>query len=70
VVDFFRKNAAEYELRAQLLTDLQQMPVEDASVLWPENLSPHQPIGKLTFAAQDLPSLSNSKHTSPKGVGR
>jgi hypothetical protein len=53
VVDFFRNNAAEYELRAQLLTDLQQMPVEDASVLWPENLSPHQPIGKLTFPAQD-----------------
>jgi hypothetical protein len=53
VVDFFRNNSAEYELRAQLLTDLQQMPVEDASVLWPESLSPHQPIGKLTFAAQD-----------------
>jgi len=53
VVDFFRNNSAEYELRAQLLTDLNQMPVEDASVLWPENLSPHQPVGKLTFPAQD-----------------
>jgi hypothetical protein len=53
VVDFFRNNSAEYELRAQLLTDLQQMPVEDASVVWPESLSPHQPIGKLTFPAQD-----------------
>jgi hypothetical protein len=36
VVDFFRNHSAEYELRAQLLTDLEQMPVEDASVLWPE----------------------------------
>jgi hypothetical protein len=53
VVEFFRKESAEYELRAQLLTDLQQMPIEDASVLWPEDLSPHQPIGKLTFPAQD-----------------
>jgi hypothetical protein len=53
VVDFFRNNAAEYELRAQLLTDILQMPVEDASILWPESLSPHQPIGKLTFPAQD-----------------
>lgn len=53
VVEFFSSNSAEYELRAQLLTDVQQMPVEDASVLWPENLSPHQPIGKLTFPAQD-----------------
>ena len=53
VVDFFRNHAAEYALRAQLLTDLQQMPIEDASILWPANLSPHQPIGKLTFPAQD-----------------
>jgi hypothetical protein len=53
VVDFFRNTSAEYELRAQLLTDLQRMPVEDASILWPANLSPHQPIGKLTFPAQD-----------------
>jgi hypothetical protein len=53
VVDFFRKDSAEYELRAQLLTDLRQMPIEDASVLWPEDLSPHQPIAKLTFPAQD-----------------
>jgi hypothetical protein len=53
VVDFFRNSSAEYELRAQLLTDLQQMPVEDASVLWREDLSPHQPVGKLTFPSQD-----------------
>jgi hypothetical protein len=53
VVDFFRNNSAEYELRAQLLTDQQQMPVEDSSVLWPEKLSPHQPIGKITFPRQD-----------------
>jgi hypothetical protein len=53
VLDFFRDNSAEYELRAQLLTDLTQTPVEDASVLWPEELSPHQPIGKLTFLPQD-----------------
>jgi hypothetical protein len=53
IVDFFRKDSAEYELRAQLLTDLRQMPIEDASVPWPEDLSPHQPIAKLTFPAQD-----------------
>jgi hypothetical protein len=53
VVDFFRNHSAEYELRAQLLIDPQQMPVEDASVLWSESLSPHQPVGKLTFPAQD-----------------
>jgi hypothetical protein len=53
VVDFFKSQSAEYELRAQLCTDLGRMPVEDASVEWPEALSPHQPIAKLTFPPQD-----------------
>ena len=39
VVDFFRTNEAEYELRAQLCVELGRMPVEDASVHWPEDLS-------------------------------
>jgi hypothetical protein len=53
VVDFFRQNAAEYELRVQLCTDLTRMPVEDASVAWPPEQSPHQPIGKISFAPQE-----------------
>jgi hypothetical protein len=53
VVDFFRTQGAEYELRAQLSTDLSTMPVEDASVPWPEEQSPHQPIGKLVVPAQE-----------------
>jgi hypothetical protein len=53
VVNFFRYNSAVYELGAQLLTDLKQMPVEDASIVWPETLSPQQPVGNLTFPAQD-----------------
>jgi hypothetical protein len=53
VVDFFRANAAEYELRVQLCTDLTRMPVEDASVAWPEDESPHQPVAKLSFPAQE-----------------
>jgi hypothetical protein len=56
VVDFFASNSAEYQLRAQLCTDLTEMPVEDASKLWPENLSPHQPIAKITFPAQNADS--------------
>jgi hypothetical protein len=52
-VAFFAKEGAEYELRAQLCTDLEKMPVEDASIEWPEHLSPHQPIAKITFPAQD-----------------
>ncbi len=53
VVDFFRANDAEYELRAQLCTDLARMPVEDASVVWPEDLSPHRPVATIRLPAQD-----------------
>ncbi|PRY57192.1 catalase family protein [Glycomyces artemisiae] len=53
VTEFFRREGAEYELRAQLCTDVERMPVEDASVLWPEELSPHQSIAVLSFPAQE-----------------
>ncbi|MDO7845722.1 catalase family protein [Hymenobacter sp. M29] len=53
VVDFFRSQEAEYELRAQLCTDLKTMPVEDASVDWPQDQSPYQGLGKIVIPAQD-----------------
>lgn len=53
VVDFFRRQGAEYRLRAQLCTDLAAMPVEDASVLWAEDRSPHQPLARLVIPPQD-----------------
>src|SRR5262249_40184185 len=53
IVEHFRREGAEYQLRAQLCVDLDRMPVEDASVLWLENLSPHQPIAKLRIPAQE-----------------
>lgn len=53
VVEFFRTQGAEYKLRARLCTDLKTMPVEDASVEWPADQSPHQPIGQLVIPAQD-----------------
>lgn len=53
VVQHFQTEGAEFQLRAQLCTDLDRMPVEDASVLWPEELSPHQPIATLRIPQQD-----------------
>jgi hypothetical protein len=50
---FFRKQGAEYRLRAQLCTDLATMPVEDASVVWPESASPHQPIARIVIPPQE-----------------
>ena len=56
VCDFFRSKPAEYELRAQLCTDLALMPVEDAGVQWDEAMAPHEVIATLTIAEQDASS--------------
>lgn len=52
VQDFFKRNTADYAIRAQLCTHLDRMPVEDAAVLWDEDESPHQVIGTLHFPKQ------------------
>ncbi|HEU4776853.1 MAG TPA: catalase family protein [Telluria sp.] len=53
VVAFFRQQGAEYELRAQLCTGTDQMPIEDASIDWPQGLSPYQPLARLTIPPQE-----------------
>lgn len=53
VVAFFARESATYELRAQLCTGLEKMPVEDAAVVWPESLSPQQPIATITLPEQE-----------------
>lgn len=53
VVEFFRHNSAEYELRVQLCTDVRTMPIEDASVQWPESASPYVGVAKITCPVQD-----------------
>jgi hypothetical protein len=63
VVDFFRKNTAEYELRAQLGTDLRRTPVEDASIEWGEEISPHQPIARITLPAQEANSPARRSYS-------
>ena len=53
VVAFFREQAAEYEVRAQLCTNLERMPVENSSIRWPEDESPYLAIAKITIPVQD-----------------
>jgi hypothetical protein len=53
VSQYFRDHAATYELRAQLCTDLVNMPVEDAAVRWPEELSPQQPVASIVIPPQE-----------------
>lgn len=52
VLRFFAEHEGEWELRAQLNTDLEQMPIEDASVPWPEEQSPYLPVARLRIASQ------------------
>src|SRR5262249_35245667 len=58
VVDFFQQHSAEYTLRAQLCTDLNAMPVEDGSVLWPEEQSPHQQVARIVLPRQNAYSAA------------
>lgn len=53
VADFFRSGTAEYDLRVQLCTDLKRMPVEDASVEWPEEESPWQTVARIVLPPQE-----------------
>jgi hypothetical protein len=53
VVDFFKDNQAVWEIKAQLCTNVDSMPVEDASVEWSEKDSPYVPVGSITVHAQD-----------------
>jgi hypothetical protein len=52
VIDFFRKNGGVWEVRAQLCTDLELMPIENAAVVWPEEISPYRPIARITAKPQ------------------
>ena len=52
VAAYFEEQGAEWELCVQLCTDVGEMPVEDASVVWDESLSPYQPVARLVVGAQ------------------
>ena len=60
VVDFFTKNTAEWNLCVQLCTDIEKMPIEDSSIVWPENLSPYIPVARL----RAKPQIAWSPHRS------
>lgn len=52
VVAFFREHGGEWQLRAQLCTDAEAMPVEDASVEWPEAQSPYRAVATIRVGSQ------------------
>jgi hypothetical protein len=54
MVRFFAHHGAEFDIRVQLCTDLDTMPVEDASVMWPEDQSPYCTVARLVLPAQNV----------------
>jgi hypothetical protein len=52
VNDYFVHHDALWELRVQLLTDLDSMPIEDASVQWPEDKSPFMTAAHISTPRQ------------------
>lgn len=47
-----QSGAGEWDLRVQLCRDLETMPIEDASVVWPEDESPFVTVAKVRAAPQ------------------
>ncbi len=52
VAAYFEEQGGEWELCVQLCTDLGEMPIEDASVVWDEELSPYVPVARIVMGAQ------------------
>jgi len=59
---FFRDHEVVYEIRAQLWTNADTQPIEDASVRWPEEESPYRTVATLRLPAQDAYSPARRSH--------
>ena len=53
VRDFFAGETGVWEMRVQLCTDLDAMPIEDASVEWPQDASPYRTVARIVVQPQD-----------------
>ncbi|WP_028473637.1 catalase family protein [Nocardioides alkalitolerans] len=51
--EFFADQQGTWEVRVQLAVDLETTPVEDASVEWPEEVTPYRTVATITVEAQD-----------------
>ena len=52
VLDFFGKNGGAWDVRAQLCTDLDHMPIENAAAVWSEEVSPFRRIARISVEPQ------------------
>lgn len=49
---YFAQAGGAWELRVQLCVDLERMPIEDASVEWPQTLSPYVTVARVSAPPQ------------------
>jgi hypothetical protein len=61
VVDFFATHGGEWELRVQLCTNLEDMPVENAAKVWTEDESPYFPVARIRVEPQTAWSKARSE---------
>ena len=59
LVDELNARAFDFDLQVQLCTDLDAMPVNDATVEWPEKLSPFVTVGRVHLPRQDISRPEN-----------
>ncbi len=52
-VSYLRQHDAEFDVRVQLCTDLETMPVENANTEWPEDASPYRTVARLRLPRQE-----------------
>ncbi len=61
-VDFIRSHETVFELKAQLWTDAETQPIEDASVDWPTDQSPYRTVATIRIPAQDSYSPARQRY--------
>ena len=59
VVEYFATESGDWELKVQLNTGLQSMPIEDSTVSWPQDKSPYITVARLSVPVQDAWSPAN-----------
>jgi hypothetical protein len=59
VNEFFSANGGQWELRVQLATDIEKMPIEDAAKKWPEDESPYVAVARIVVKSQ--PAWSDAR---------
>lgn len=61
-VSYLRENDAEFDVRIQLCTDLEKMPVEEATKEWSEEDSPYKTVARIRLPKQEAYSEARQQY--------